>query len=195
MLINRIFYGEPVETISSFVSCFQQQLVHHDFTKFHSLKPKLLEAVDRMLAEDIARLMNMVPQEEMTHAAAHKIQGGVFQESVQSPFGFGRGEGVDEGRGEREWVVSKDRFKYDEMFEALSPIDGKVTGSAAKTEMVKSRLPNTTLGKIWKLADVDKDGMLDADEFALAMHLINVKLEGHDLPSELPEHLLPPSKR
>jgi len=28
--------------------------------------------------------------------------------------------------------------------------------------------------------------MLDSDEFALAMHLINVKLEGYDLPDELP---------
>lgn len=66
---------------------------------------------------------------------------------------------------------------------------------AAKSEMVKSKLPNSVLGKIWKLSDINKDGFLDADEFALAMHLINVKLEGYDLPSELPEHLIPPSKR
>ena len=45
----------------------QEQLVHQDFTKFHALKPKLLETVDKMLAEDIARLMNMVPQ------ASHSI--------------------------------------------------------------------------------------------------------------------------
>lgn len=61
--------------------------------------------------------------------------------------------------------------------------------------MVKSKLPNTVLSKIWKLADVDKDGFLDAEEFALAMHLINIKINGNDLPSELPDHLLPPSKR
>lgn len=61
--------------------------------------------------------------------------------------------------------------------------------------MVKSKLPNSMLSKIWKLSDVDRDGMLDADEFALAMHLINVKLDGNDLPSDLPEHLIPPSKR
>ncbi len=66
---------------------------------------------------------------------------------------------------------------------------------AAKQEMVKSKLPNSVLGKVWKLADVDKDGMLDCDEFALAMHLINVKLDGHELPAELPDHLVPPSKR
>ena len=30
--------------------------------------------------------------------------------------------------------------------------------SAAKSEMIKSKLPNNVLGKIWKLSDVDKDG-------------------------------------
>ena len=37
---------------------------------------------------------------------------------------------------------------------------------------MKSKLPNSVLGKIWKLADYDKDGYLDDEEFALAMHLI-----------------------
>jgi len=43
---------------------------------------------------------------------------------------------------------------------------------------VKSRLPNTVLAKIWKLSDVDRDGMLDDDEFALASHLIALRLDG-----------------
>ena len=105
------------------------------------------------------------------------------------------GEGVNAGLGETEWVIAKDRYKYDAIFDTLSPVDGKVTGAAAKGEMIKSKLPNNVLGKIWKLSDVDKDGMLDADEFALAMHLMNIKLDGNDLPSELPQHLVPPSKR
>lgn len=81
------------------------------------------------------------------------------------------------------------------MFDSLNPIDGKISGAAAKSEMVKSKLPNSILGKIWKLSDIDKDGFLDSDEFALAMHLIQVKLDGHDIPSTLPDHLIPPSKR
>lgn len=82
-----------------------------------------------------------------------------------------------------------------QIFDSLNPVDGKVNGANAKQEMVKSKLPNTVLGKIWKLADVDRDGHLDADEFALAMHLINVKISGHDIPPTLPNHLIPPSKR
>ncbi|KAK7067391.1 EH domain-containing protein 4 [Halocaridina rubra] len=44
----------------------QDQLQHHDFTKFNILKPRLLETVDKMLAEDIARLMALIPVEEAT---------------------------------------------------------------------------------------------------------------------------------
>ncbi len=40
----------------------QEKLLHHDFTKFHPFKKPLLDAVDKMLAEDIAKLMAMIPQ-------------------------------------------------------------------------------------------------------------------------------------
>ena len=82
-----------------------------------------------------------------------------------------------------------------EIFNRLNPVDGKISGAAARKEMVNSKLPNKVLGKVWKLSDVDKDGMLDEEEFALAMHLIGIKQDGHDLPTELPNHLVPPSKR
>jgi len=177
----------------------QEQLANHDFTKFHALDRKLLERVDKMLAEDIAKLMAMVPLEEQMSKSegADKIEGGAFDGVMDAatPFMYKGGEGINAGVGELEWVISKDRYKYDEIFDTLNPIDGKITGSSAKSEMVKSKLPNNVLGKIWKLSDVDKDGMLDADEFALAMHLMNVKLDGHDLPTELPQHLVPPNKR
>lgn len=197
----------------------QEVLANQDFTKFHPLKIKLLEVVDRMLAEDIATLMAKIPQEEVNNIDHEgSIRGGAFVniEDTVSPFGYKRGEGIDAGFGEPEWIVARDKPRYDTIFEALGPVDGKVTGSckslnlligfllatnkmfiilAAKTEMVKSKLPNSVLSKIWKLADVDKDGMLDCEEFALAMHLINIKIDGNDLPSELPNHLVPPSKR
>lgn len=123
------------------------------------------------------------------------VKGGAFEGVKESPFGYMRGEGIDAGSLDKDWIVEKERPKYDEMFNTLSPIDGKITGAAAKQEMVKSKLPNSVLGKIWKLSDLDKDGMLDSDEFALAMHLMHIKLDGHDLPTQLPDHLIPPSKR
>ncbi|XP_030260905.1 EH domain-containing protein 3 [Sparus aurata] len=172
----------------------QDQLQAQDLNKFQPLKPKLLEAVDDMLANDIAGLMVLVRQEE-TQRPNPVVKGGAFDGTLDGPFGHGYGEGAGEGIDEAEWVVARDKPAYDEIFYTLSPVNGKVTGANAKKEMVKSKLPNTVLGKIWKLADIDKDGMLDDEEFALANHLIKVKLEGHELPSELPAHLVPPSKR
>ena len=173
----------------------QEQLQHHDFSKFHTLEKRKLDTVDKMLAGDIARLMQMVPHEEQVLNDAPPVKGGAFDGVGDSPFNIGSGEGADKGRGEDEWVVNKERYKADDEFDSLNPINGKITGAAAKSQMVKSKLPNSVLGKIWKLADVDADGMLDGDEYALAQHLIQIKLDGHDLPTELPSHLIPPSKR
>lgn len=175
----------------------QELLQAHDFSKFNSLKPKYLELVDGMLASDIAKLMAQIPREEedQRRREVNTVKGGAFDGAEESPFGVGRGEGVDAGADMPEWVVEKERYKYDEIFESLNPIDGKVTGALAKSHMVKSKLPNSTLGKVWRLSDLDKDGFLDSDEFALAMYLIGLKLEGHELPLELPPHLVPPSKK
>lgn len=177
------------------VKHMQEQLQFHDFSKFQLLKPKLIESVDKMLAEEIAKLMARIPREEHDKKENSAVKGGAFEGYKESPFGIGKGEGIDRGNDQVEWIVGQEQYKYDEAFAALNPVNGKITGAAAKAEMVKSRLPNAILGKVWKLADIDKDGMLDSDEFALAMHLISVKLEGHDLPNELPQHLIPPSKR
>ncbi|XP_069500843.1 EH domain-containing protein 1 [Ambystoma mexicanum] len=172
----------------------QELLQTQDFAKFQVIKPKLLDTVADMLANDIARLMVMVRQEE-SQMTNQVVKGGAFEGTMNGPFGHGYGEGAGEGIDDVEWVVSKDKPTYDEIFYTLSPVNGKITGASAKKEMVKSKLPNTVLGKIWKLADVDHDGLLDDEEFALANHLIKVKLEGHELPTELPPHLIPPSKR
>ncbi|XP_065163622.1 EH domain-containing protein 3-like [Atheta coriaria] len=172
-------------------------LATQDFTKFHSIKSRLIEVVDNMLSIDIAHLMAMLPHEEVRTSNETNIYGGAFEGLLGdhvSPFGYKQGEGINAGFGEPDWIVNRDRAQYDAIFDTLEPIDGRVSGGAAKSEMVKSKLPNGTLGKIWKLADTDKDGFLDRDEFALAMYLINVKLEGGELPVDLPPHLRPPTK-
>lgn len=49
-------------------------------------------------------------------------------------FGFGRGEGADAGAGDPDWIVAKDRFKYDQLFDNLNPVDGKITGSGRENQ-------------------------------------------------------------
>ena len=70
-----------------------------------------------------------------------------------------------------------------------------LVGNLAREEMIKSKLPNSVLRRVWALSDIDKDGMLDRDEFAVAMFLVDHKLKGNDIPETLPERLVPPSKR
>lgn len=170
----------------------------HDFTKFKSLKPNLMASLDELLSSDIAKLMPLLRQEELEAGDQPGVQGGAFLGTRAGPFSEGdpfveeNGEGCEE---EEYWVVTKDKPKYDEIFYNLAPNEGKLSGTKAKDWMVSSRLPNSVLGRIWKLSDVDRDGMLDDEEFALASHLIEVKLEGHGLPPELPNRLIPPSKR
>lgn len=45
------------------------------------------------------------------------------------------------------------------------------------------------------LADLNNDGRLTRDGFAVAMHLIQGKLAGKDIPTNLPASLIPPSMR
>lgn len=40
--------------------------------------------------------------------------------------------------------------------------------------LLKSKLDYETLGKVWNLSDIDQDGYLDVDEFAVAMHLCHM---------------------
>ncbi|KAJ3599831.1 hypothetical protein NHX12_033785, partial [Muraenolepis orangiensis] len=64
-----------------------------------------------------------------------------------------------------------------------------------KPVLINSKLPLDVLGKVWDLSDIDKDGHLDKDEFAVAMHLVYRALEKEPVPALLPSSLIPPSKR
>lgn len=178
---------------------FKEQLRKYDFSKFHPLRLKLIESLDRMLANNIPRLMGMIPAEaDSNYGDQASVKGGAFafSHSTNNPFASGACQGLALGAETDNWVVEEFKEEYDILFQSLGPKGGKINGAVAKREMVKSKLQNTVLGKIWTLSDIDRDGQLDKDEFALAMYLIKVKLDDDDdLPDELPIHLIPPSKR
>ena len=101
-----------------------------------------------MLAEDIAKLMTLIPNEELKarEDGTDRIEGGAFETVLtkDSPFMFGGGEGVNAGVGEIEWVVAKDRYKYDETFDKLSPVDGKITGAGKCEFLTASKFRDRT---------------------------------------------------
>ncbi|TSP09081.1 Epidermal growth factor receptor substrate 15-like 1 [Bagarius yarrelli] len=88
-----------------------------------------------------------------------------------------------------------EKVKYDSIFESLLPISGLLSGDKVKPVLINSNLPLDVLGKIWDLSDIDKDGQLDKEEFAVAMHLVYRAREKEPVPSILPISMIPPSKR
>uniref|UniRef100_A0A8C5D625 Epidermal growth factor receptor pathway substrate 15-like 1a n=1 Tax=Gouania willdenowi TaxID=441366 RepID=A0A8C5D625_GOUWI len=98
--------------------------------------------------------------------------------------------------GEFHWAVRvREKNKFDGIFESLVPVNGLLSGDKVKPVLINSKLPLDVLGKVWDLSDIDKDGHLDKDEFAVAMHLVYRALEKEPVPALLPSALIPPSKK
>ncbi|XP_047198902.1 epidermal growth factor receptor substrate 15-like 1 isoform X16 [Hippoglossus stenolepis] len=97
---------------------------------------------------------------------------------------------------ELHWAVRpEEKSKFDGIFESLAPVSGLLSGEKVKPVLINSKLPLDVLGKVWDLSDIDKDGHLDKDEFAVAMHLVYRALEKEPVPALLPSSLIPLSKR
>uniref|UniRef100_A0A8C5T6M1 Intersectin-1 n=1 Tax=Malurus cyaneus samueli TaxID=2593467 RepID=A0A8C5T6M1_9PASS len=96
-----------------------------------------------------------------------------------------------------EWAVPQSsRLKYRQLFNSHDKtMSGHLTGPQARTILMQSSLPQAQLATIWNLSDIDQDGKLTAEEFILAMHLIDVAMSGQPLPPALPPEYIPPSFR
>uniref|UniRef100_A0A8C5HJK9 Intersectin-2-like n=1 Tax=Gouania willdenowi TaxID=441366 RepID=A0A8C5HJK9_GOUWI len=99
--------------------------------------------------------------------------------------------------GTNDWAVPQaSRLKYRQQFNTLDKLmSGYLSGPQVRNALMASNLTQTQLATIWSLADVNKDGQLLADEFILAMHLVDMAKTGHPLPLTLPQDLVPPSLR
>ena len=92
------------------------------------------------------------------------------------------------------WTVGPTaRCTFDRAFEKLSGTMSKLPGSSVKPIFLKSSLSADQLHKIWELSDIDEDGALDRNEFAIAMFLIHgLKSTAiRELPERLPTSLKP----
>ncbi|XP_047429814.1 intersectin-2a isoform X3 [Mugil cephalus] len=99
--------------------------------------------------------------------------------------------------GASDWAVPQAaRLKYRQQFNTLDKLmSGYLSGPQVRNALMASNLTQTQLATIWTLADVDKDGQLRAEEFILAMHLVDMAKTGRPLPLSLPQDLVPPSLR
>ena len=95
------------------------------------------------------------------------------------------------------WAITPaDKTRYDGFFDSLdTERAGYVDGSVVVPFFLQSGLDESTLAHVWDLTDMNQSGTLTRDEFAVAMHLINDRISGKELPQELPASLVPPSMR
>ena len=99
------------------------------------------------------------------------------------------------------WLISpSDKGKFDSIFATLDRSNrGFITGEQAVAFFGNARLPEEILAQIWDLADINSEGQLNKDEFAVAMYLIRQQRGSKDgrgnLPATLPPALVPPIMR
>lgn len=98
-----------------------------------------------------------------------------------------------------QWAITpQDKAQFDQIYSTVdSQNRGFVTGEQAVGFFSNSRLPEDALAQIWDLADINSEGQLNREEFAVAMYLIRQQRSKKDgrgvLPQSLPSNLIPPS--
>uniref|UniRef100_A0A182SXE5 Epidermal growth factor receptor substrate 15-like 1 n=1 Tax=Anopheles maculatus TaxID=74869 RepID=A0A182SXE5_9DIPT len=89
-----------------------------------------------------------------------------------------------------DWSMKPEkRQQYEQLFDSLGPMNGLLPGAKVRITLLNSKLPMDTLGRIWDLADQDRDGSLDKHEFCVAMHLVYEALDKRAIPAVLPPQL------
>ena len=101
--------------------------------------------------------------------------------------------------GSDQWVItSPDKAQFDQVFATVDTNKrGFITGEQAVGFFSRSGLSEEALAQIWDLADINSEGQLNQDEFAVAMYLIRQQKRDstYTLPQTLPTNLIPPSMR
>ncbi|CAM9520567.1 unnamed protein product [Choristocarpus tenellus] len=98
---------------------------------------------------------------------------------------------------EASWGVSLESMEESDTQMAVHGPDslGRLSPQGAKQALLATGAGEADLRRIWELSDIDKDGFLDRDEFALAWFLSKKSAAGNPPPPVLPPDLIPPSKR
>lgn len=100
-----------------------------------------------------------------------------------------------------DWLITpQDKASFDKMFASIDRNNsGYIDGEQAVPFLSNSGLSEYALATIWDLSDINSEGRLSRDEFAIAMYLIRQqrgKVDGRvNLPTTLPAGLVPPSMR
>jgi len=152
------------------VEKYRQKLVDKTFSNFPKYSERLMNVMEEVLTRELPMLMNMISPVKIREPL--------------NPFDM------------QDWIIQpSDKQVYDNIFRTLGLESGKLSGSKAKQVLMDTGIPKQNLRQIWELCDMEKDGALDSDEFALSMYLCELVKKGKQIPEELPSEYIPPSKR
>ncbi len=176
---------------------FAEKLQNYDNWKksFPKRDDKLLARVDEALGRRLPKLMAQLPtvikkQQEEGKNAVISDNANPFNDSSDKGTGLGTG-----------WAISSGvKAEYDNLFDNIDGARsyGKISGKNAFGPLKRyagTSVQSSDLKKVWDLADNDKDGHLDSEEFAIALYLIDDLKRGRGIPDRLSKDLLPPSQR
>merc|ERR1712130_784332 len=167
---------------------FAAIMKNFEMWKIPALKPQEIQAIDEVLGRGVPRLLEQVEEKRQ-----------VGNGDANNPFMPSNADAnpFDEIQiGQSNWIVSQiKKQEYDQKFYSLSLSNGKASGGQVKQIMMQSGLPNQVLGRVWQLADIDEDGAMTDQEFALCCYLLEMVKAGNPLPQQLPDDYIPPQYR
>jgi len=192
-----------------------------DFQKWKKFDERLMQQADDALGTGIPQLLRQLAEESDARAAderaaASALMGNAFAAPPPvPPTGAGGGEGADGapaaasapsnpfggiGMGGKDaygvWAANINKVDADSVFKMLpGGQEGLVSGGGAKDVLLESGLKTDVLRQIWDLSDIDRDGHLDKDEFAVCWYLLQSAKKGQVIPATLPPSLVPPTKK
>ncbi|KAI2007173.1 Homocysteine/cysteine synthase [Ophidiomyces ophidiicola] len=97
-----------------------------------------------------------------------------------------------------DWLITaQEKAHFDSIFSTIDRQKaGYLSGDDAVGFFANAQLSEEVLAQIWDLADIDSDGQLSREEFAVAMYLVRQQRATREaLPQALPPALIPPSMR
>jgi len=180
---------------------FANIMKNFEMWKFPSLKPHEIQSMEDVLSKGVPKLLEQVEQGKVIKKNNNNNNNDnnnndEMKNGGYNPFSNNDDDDFISSIGGKAWIIKKS-FKEDcnTKFYQLGLTEGKASGGSIKNIMIQSGLSKQVLGKIWSLCDIDRDGYMDEDEFALCMFCIKHVCDGNSLPDELPIHWIPPKYR